>query len=384
MRIIARLNIGGPAIHVINLNAGLDCSRYAPLLVTGMEAPHEGSLKPQAVARRLRVAVLPELGREIDLAKDFATIWKLFRIIRREKPHIVHTHTAKAGFVGRAAARLAGAPVVCHTFHGHVLRGYFGPAKSRLFTLIEKFSACLSDRLITLSDLLKNDLIAMGIAHADKIMMAPLGLELKDFGRSQRGCGEFRSELKLDKAHKLVAVVGRLVKIKNIHLFIDAARIARQHAPEARFAVIGDGELRSELERHVHSIGMNNAVHFTGWRRDLANIYPDLDAVVNSSDNEGTPVSLIEAMAAGCPVVATKVGGVPDLLERGQFGRLTPQGDSCALAEAILEVFREPELTSEMVRKARDSVLKRYSIERLVSDMDQLYMSLLTAKGICL
>jgi glycosyltransferase involved in cell wall biosynthesis len=330
------------------------------------------------------MAVLPELGREINFAKDLATIWKLFRIIRREKPYIIHTHTAKAGFVGRVAARLAGVPVVCHTFHGHVLRGYFGPSKSRLFTLVEKFCACLSDRLITLSDLLKNDLIAMGVAHADRIVVAPLGLDLKDFGRSQRGCGRFRSELKLDKAHKLVAVVGRLVKIKNVHLFIDAARIVHQHAPEAHFAVIGDGELRSELERHARSIGMNNAVHFTGWRRDLANIYPDLDAVVSSSDNEGTPVSLIEAMATGCPVVAAKVGGVPDLLEHGQFGRLTPQGDSCALAEAILEIFRESELISEMVRKARETVLKRYSVERLISDMDQLYMSLLTAKGIYL
>jgi glycosyltransferase involved in cell wall biosynthesis len=330
------------------------------------------------------MAILPELGREIDFAKDLTTIWKIFRIIRRENPHIVHTHTAKAGFVGRVAARLAGVPVVCHTFHGHVLSGYFGPAKSRLFTLIEKFCACLSDRIITLSDLLKNELIAMGVAHADRIVAPPLGLDLKDFGGSQRGCGGFRSELKLDKAHKLVAVVGRLVKIKNIHLFIDAARIVRQHAPEAHFAVIGDGELRSELERHARSIGMNNAVHFTGWRRDLANIYPDLDAVVSSSDNEGTPVSLIEAMAADCPVVATSVGGVPDLLEHGQFGRLTPQGDPCALAEAILEVLREPEPTSEIVRKARETVLKRYSVERLISDMDRLYMSLLKAKGICL
>jgi glycosyltransferase involved in cell wall biosynthesis len=382
MRIIARLNIGGPAIHVINLNAGLASNRYAPLLVTGMEAPHEGSLKHHAVARGLRMAVLPELGREIDFAKDLSTVCKIFRIIRREKPHIVHTHTAKAGFVGRVAARLAGVPVVCHTFHGHVLRGYFVPAKSRLFTLVEKFCACLSDRVITLNDLLKNELMAMGVAHTDRIVVAPLGLDLKDFGQPQRGCGGFRSELKLRKEHKLVAVVGRLVKIKNIHLFIDAARIVRQHAPETHFAVIGDGEHRSELERHARSIGMSNAVHFTGWRRDLANIYPDLDAIVSSSDNEGTPVSLIEAMAAGCPVVATKVGGVPDLLEHGQFGRLTPQGDSCALAEAILKVLREPELTSEMARKARETVLKRYSIERLISDMDQLYMSLLTTKGI--
>jgi glycosyltransferase involved in cell wall biosynthesis len=382
LRVIARLNIGGPALHVVHLNAGLRA--FDSLLATGGEGPREGSMRDMATARGLRVETFPELGREIHPARDLAATWKLLRIMRREKPHIVHTHTAKAGFTGRIAARLAGAPVVCHTFHGHVLRGYFSPARSALFTLMERFCARLSDRLIVPSPLLKEELVELGVSRPERITVMPLGLELDRFARAAEGRrGGFRAEIGALPGQKLVGVVGRLVKIKNLGLFIDAARIVHGQDPGVRFALVGDGDEREALERRARAAGMGDYMHFTGWRRDLERVYPDLDAVALSSDNEGTPVSLIEAMAAGRQVVATRVGGVPDILEHGRLGRLIPPGIAEALARGITEALHAPE--EERLRTTREAqavALARYSADRLVADMERLYVELLRAKGV--
>lgn len=377
MRIISRMNIGGPAVHVVLLNDRLDCDRYDSLLVTGTEGASEGSLRDLAVARRLRLAVLPELGREIALGSDLRTLYQLYRLMRRERPQIVHTHLAKAGFVGRIAARLAGVPIVLHTFHGHTFRGYFSPAKTRVFLLLERFCARLSSRIITISARLRDEIAGFGVASPERIAIIPLGFELEPFASQRRGGGDFRRSLGLGSDAKLVAAVGRLVKIKNIPLFLDAAALVGRRLPEARFVLVGDGELRRELEERVEAMGLAEAVIFAGWRRDLPAVYADLDAVVISSDNEGTPASLIEAMAAGCPVVATRVGGVPDLVADGETGRVVPPGDAAALAGAILDLFGEPERTARMARLAQGRALERHHAGRLVADVDRLYRELL-------
>ena len=349
MRIISRMNIGGPATHVVLLNAGLDRRGYDCLLVTGSEGASEGSLRDLAVSSDLRLAMIPELGREIAPRSDLVTLVKLYRLMRRERPHVVHTHTAKAGFVGRIAARLAGVPVVLHTFHGHVFHGYFSPAKTRLYLLIERLGARLSTR-----------------HHHDQ--PSPAGRDrpvwrhqaangsksfrsASSWTRSRRSLaarGDFRRSLGLPADAKLVGAVGRLVPIKNIPLLLEAAALARQSDPSIRVVIVGDGELRDELEARADALGLGDAVVFAGWRRDLPSVYADLDAVVISSHNEGTPASLIEAMATGCPVIATRVGGVPDLIVDGETGRLVPPGDREALAAALLALFREPELTAQM------------------------------------
>jgi glycosyltransferase involved in cell wall biosynthesis len=381
MRIITRLNIGGPAIHVINLNAGLDSSRYKSLLVTGMEAESEGSFKDQALAKGLRMEVLPELGRELSLKNDWVTIWKLYHLMKRDRPQIVHTHTAKAGFVGRLAARLARVPVVCHTFHGHVLHSYFGSLKTRLFIKLEKFGARLSTRIITLSPSLREELVQLGVTHPDHVSEIPLGFNLKPFEEQVRNHGNFRKQLGVDEKTALVGAVGRLVKIKNLPLFLGAIARVRQVRSDIQFVLVGDGEERTALEELVHILGLEAAVHFTGWRQDLPQIYADLDAAVISSDNEGTPVSLIEAMSAGCPVIATRVGGVPDLLETGRLGILVPPGNPKALAEAILQVASDLRGTRERASLAKKRVIEKFSIKRLVGDMDQLYLELLQETG---
>jgi glycosyltransferase involved in cell wall biosynthesis len=382
MRIIARLNIGGPAIHVTNLNALMDSRRYRSILVTGIEGKHEGSMYDRVHDLGLRTVVIPELGREIEPANDISTVLKLYRVMRRERPDIVHTHTSKAGFVGRVAARLAGVPIVFHTFHGHVLKGYFGPVKSRLFVEIERFCAKLSDRILTLSTHLREELVDLRVTSRDHVTVVPLGLELGRFANQERHSGNLRKELGIAAEDRLIGAVGRLVKIKNIELFLKAAAEVHLNDHRIHFVLIGDGEERRSLESCAQSLGLDHVVHFTGWRRDLPQIYAGLDAVVISSDNEGTPVSLIEAMASGCPVVATRVGGVPDLLQNGDLGQLVPPRDPAALAQAIAKVIRNGREISVMAQRAKENMLERYALKRLIKDIDQLYQQALQRKGL--
>lgn len=378
MRIIARMNIGGPATHVTLLNEGLTRLGYECLLVTGMETAREGTLKDEIAARNLSMEIIPSLGREISLNQDLVTLLKLYQLMRQWQPDIVHTHTAKAGFIGRIAARLAGVPLVVHTFHGHVFHGYFNPIKTRFFIELEKFCAKLSDHIITISDRLKTEILEFGITYPEHIQIIPLGLELN---RLNTVCQSklFHQEFGLTPDIKLVGAVGRMVPIKNLHLFLDAAAIAHQQNPLIRFVLVGDGELRTELENYAEKLNISQVVIFAGWRRDLAQVYADLNAVVISSNNEGTPASLIEAMAAGCPVISTAVGGVPDFVKNGETGRLVPPRDPVALAAAMLNLFAEPQKTEQMAQKAKNMVLKQYNSERLVADIDSLYQSLINS-----
>jgi glycosyltransferase involved in cell wall biosynthesis len=381
MRIITRMNIGGATVHVVQLDAGLTAAGYDCLLVTGSEGASEGSMRDLALARRLRLADIPELGREIAPLSDLVALLKLYRLMRRERPHIVHTHLAKAGFLGRIAARLAGVPVVLHTFHGHVFHGYFSPAKTRVFLAMERFGARLSTRIITSSPRLREEIAGYGVTTPEHIAVIPYGFELDAFAAHPRGGGAFRRSLGIPERAKLVGAVGRLVPIKNLPLLLEAAALARQQQPDIHVVLVGIGELHKELEARVADLGMTGAVTFAGWQADLPSVYADLDAVVISSDNEGTPVTLIEAMAAGCPVVATRVGGVPDLIADGETGRLVPPRDREALAAALLALLADPQRTGQMASAARQSVLARYQVQRLVGDVDALYQELLRAAG---
>jgi glycosyltransferase involved in cell wall biosynthesis len=385
LRIIGRLNVGGPALHVVNLAAGLDAARYEQLLVVGTENEAEGSMLDFALSRGVKPHVIPEIVTAFSLTpRDIKALAKLFVLMRRQRPHIVHTHTAKAGLLGRLSARLAGVPVIVHTFHGHVLHGYYGPAKNRLLRLMERSLARFTDRLVTVSEEVKQDLVGYGVAAAEKITVISLGFDLEPFLASSTRRGEFRHELGLGDAVKLVGIVGRLFAIKNHRLFLEAAARIAAVNPAVRFVIVGDGALRHSLERQVKDLRIADRVLFTGWRRDLPRIYADLDILALSSDNEGTPVSAIEAMAAGCPVVATRVGGLPDLIDDHRTGRLVPAGDASALATAILELLDNSAKARELSRNATDGVRQRFTVNRLINDMDRFYTLLLDEKAISL
>jgi glycosyltransferase involved in cell wall biosynthesis len=263
-----------------------------------------------------------------------------------------------------------------------VLDGYYGPVKNALLRRIEQSLAWLSDRLVTVSEQVKNDLISYRVAKAEKISVVPLGFDLDPFLNAHAHQSEFRRELGFADHHKLIGIVGRIFPIKNHALFLDAAARISARERNARFIIVGDGVLRPMLEKQASHLGIADRVLFTGWRRDLPRICADLDALVVSSDNEGTPVSAIEAMASSCPVVATRVGGLPDLIEDHKTGRLIPPRDAEALASAVLVLLTSPRIARTIGQNAQESVHQRFTVQRLFRDIDNLYTQLLAEKSI--
>jgi glycosyltransferase involved in cell wall biosynthesis len=381
VRLFSRLNIGGPSVHVILLTAGLTARGYRTRLVVGQETAQEGNLRDLAAEKGVPCERLDALGREIRVISDIRALWGLYRVIRDFRPSVVHTHAAKAGLLGRVAARLAGVPVVVHTYHGHVLRGYFGPVKTAVFRALEALLSRLSDALIAVSEAVKEDLVELSVARAERIRVVPLGLDLERFTEALPR-GGLRTATGVSADVPLVGMVGRLVPIKDVPTFLRAAAFVREARPDVRFALVGDGEEREALERTTEQLGLTGALSFHGWRRDMEAVYGDLDVVVNSSRNEGTPVALIEALASARPVVATRVGGTADLLGGGAFGLLVPPEDPQALAAAILGVLDEPQAAQRRALRGRAQVLVKHGAARLVDDIDRLYRELLSAKGV--
>ncbi|MBZ0258047.1 glycosyltransferase, partial [bacterium] len=305
VRIIARLNVGGPAIHVILLTHGLNPDKFETVLVSGVEAPEEGDMHHLADEKGVKPFIIPNLGRELNPWRDINTLWQLYKLIRREKPDIVHTHTAKAGTVGRIAALLAGVPIIIHTFHGHVLHGYFGKLKTALFRGIERFLAARSSKVIAVSEKVRQDLLKYGVGDEDKVIKIPLGLELEPFRHPAPDARQrLRNEWGLSDGDFAVGMVARMVPIKrHVDLFNAIPAVLEKH-PNTYFIIVGDGELRPELETQANELGISHRLVFTGFRDDRADIYSAVDLVALTSGNEGLPVAVIEALSAGKPVMA--------------------------------------------------------------------------------
>jgi glycosyltransferase involved in cell wall biosynthesis len=373
-RVIARLNVGGPAQHVILLAAGLDPSRFRSTLITGVPDPDEGDLSPLARSQGITPVVIPSLGRAIRPGRDLAALGRLVALFRTLCPDLVHTHTAKAGALGRVAARLAGVPVVVHTFHGHILEGYFSPALTRLFLGIERALARRTDRIVTVSPRVRASLLARGIGRPEQVEVVPLGLPLQRFAAAAPGRACLRQRLAIPRDAPLLGIIGRLVPIKN-HPALFAA-LTREETRGAHLLVVGDGERRTALEALARDLGLAGRVHFLGWRGDLEAILPELDVVICCSRNEGTPVALIEAMAAGVPVLSTDVGGVGDLLTHGQTGWLVPSEDPAALARGIRDLLADPAGRQRLVAAARPAALQAHSAEGLIQRIEAMYTAL--------
>lgn len=380
LRIIARLNVGGPALHVSYLTKGLDERGYETVLAAGVVAEGEGSM--EYVARDLGVAPvpMPELQREIAFGVERRAVTAVRELIREHRPHIIHTHTAKAGAIGRTAAMLAGRdrpPVVVHTFHGHVLRGYFGPVKTAAFRQIERRLARSTDALIAVSPEVRDDLVALGVAPASKIAVIRLGLDLASRTQVEPGVREsLRRELGVPEGRFLVGWLGRMTEIKCVDVLIEAAALAYAAGADLDLVLVGDGPLRPALEAHAMAVGLADRVHFLGFHEDVAPIYAAVDAVALTSANEGTPVTVIESLAAGKPVVATAVGGVPDVVREGETGFLVPVGNTAALADRFVRLATDRALGAALGARGAE-VLSRYAVPRLLDDVDELYRSLL-------
>lgn len=373
-RVITRLNIGGPARHVDILCTDLS-SRFSTVLYTGRTGTGEGEM----TSAHHRVEIVPGLAREVTPIGDAQALWHLIRAFQGTRPQIVHTHTAKAGTLGRVAARLTRTPLVVHTYHGHSLKGYFGPLKQRLYLEIERYLARHTDALIAVSSAVKDELMTMGIGSEHKWRVIPLGLKLDELLGSTRDTTSSRRSLGLPVQGPVVGIVGRLTAIKDHATFLAAASLIARKT-EASFAIVGDGDLRSELEKMAQRLGVGSKVRFLGWVKDLPALYSSLDVVVLTSRNEGTPVALIEAMAAGRPVVSTAVGGVPDCVPP-QAGILVPPGNPGSICQAVVEILEDEAIARKMGVSGQEWVADRYSSQRLVTDVQALYEELLGKEG---
>ena len=394
VRMITRLNIGGPAIHAALLSTSMDPDRFSTCLVVGTPDATEGDLSDLVQQNQGRVVHLKTLHRAIHPWHDLCSLVTLVRILNTERPQILHTHMAKAGALGRLAGllynafghgRQPGARVVLiHTFHGHVLDGYFPVWVTRVFVIIERWFARRTDRLIAVSQSIQDVLLEKGIGRREQWQVIPLGFDLSAFGKLPLSNGT--SSIR-------VGLIGRLVPIKNPALFLEAlAKVHQQRLGVlASGIIVGDGPLRPSLEREVTRLGLDGLVRLVGWQRDLPAVYSDLEATCVTSWNEGTPVAMIEAMAAGRTVVATDVGGVRDLLTDpsqppvsiapGGFsmtnrGVLVRAGDADGLAAALTTVATDAPLRRSLGEAARAYVMRRFGQERLLRDMTELYDAL--------
>ena len=401
LRIIARLNIGGPAIHVAVLTHGLDPTIFESTLIAGTVSRFEGDMTYLVDTSDRKPIIISELQRELNLKKDVKSLFRLLKILGQEKPDIVHTHTAKAGAIGRIAVFLHNLThtrkvLAVHTFHGHVFRGYFSKLQSLFFVGAERMLAKITDVIITLSEGQKSELrLRYHIARANKFRNVNLGFDLQPFLSAERSGGQFRKSLGVDGNSILIGIVGRLVPIKNHKVFLKAAKLFLEENPDIRiiFLIVGDGELRNDLMAYCKQQGLSRYVRFCGWQTDLPKVYADLDILALSSINEGTPVSIIEAMASSVPVISTDAGGVRDLLgatvqhvssngfQVRERGILCEQGNAEALAAGLgYLVENHSRLKTEMSERARLFVEQNFLKERLLQDMESLYLELM-AKG---
>lgn len=360
---------------------GLNQFGYETTLVVGSPEHSEGSLDDWARSRGAKLHVLPTFQAAISPLKDLVTLCKLWVLFRRERPDIVHTHTFKAGLVGRLAALLAGVPQMVHTYHGHLLSGYWSGTKTRLVIWAERGLAFFTDRLIAVSPRVGQDLVDAKIARPEQLEIVELGFDIADIERQTALPARLRDDLGLDEGALLVGIVGRLVPVKAVDLFLRAMAPLFAKYPQLHVAVLGDGTERQKLESLAREISPR--IHFTGWRRPVVSDLSDLDLCVCSSRNEGTSVSIIEAVIAGVPVISTRVGGMGDLLGQGRWGKLVDFGELPLRVgiEEMIRVLTDPSDTAcqKLVQQtsfASEFFKNRFSVERLLQNIDTIYLNL--------
>ena len=380
LRIIARLNMGGPALHVTYLTRDLASRGYSTTLMAGGVDHGEDSMTYVAEEAGVSLVHVPQLHRDLAPVRDSVSVRRIVQEIRRFRPHILHTHTAKAGAVGRVAAMLAGEarpPITVHTFHGHVLRGYFDPVRTEFFRETERRLARHTTHLIAVSPQVRDELLKLGVGSPDQFSVIRLGIELEKRVTAERSRAELRRLFGIPDDRFVVGWIGRMTSIKRVHDVVSAFAAIRRRGIEATLCLVGDGPDRAAVEKLAHDLGVIRDILFVGYQRDVASYYSFIDTLILASANEGTPVVAMEALVAGRPVVSTRVGGVPDVVTDGVDGILCDPGDVDALADALGELATDPGLRAQLGRPGRANMLARYSVERLVDDVDSLYRTLL-------
>jgi glycosyltransferase involved in cell wall biosynthesis len=367
---------------------------FDTILVIGGKEDHEQDADFLATANNIEPTCISEMKRSISPYNDWAAYNKLKKLIKEFKPDIVHTHAAKSGALGRLAAKHSNVPVIVHTFHGHIFHSYFNSLKTNFFIRSERYLAGLSDAIVAISDVQKKELSGdFRIAAPDKFQVIPLGLDLDNFIINQdEKRHQFRTEFGLDDETVAIGIIGRLVPIKNHFLFLKGLKYVLDNTSiKVKAFIVGDGESRTAIQQMANSLGIKYTKHtdsihpdpliFTSWRTDVDTIFAGLDIIALTSLNEGTPVSLIEAQAAGKPIVSTRVGGIADVVLENKTALLSEIVDEKAFSNNLLMLVNDPSLRRKFSNAGKDYVISKFSYHRLVNDMSGLYHELLDKKN---
>jgi glycosyltransferase involved in cell wall biosynthesis len=389
LRIINRFNLGGPTYNVSYLSKFLSPD-YETLLVGGMKDSSEDSSEFIVAKLGLTPTIIPNMRREISPLNDYHAYKKLVAIIKEFKPDIVHTHASKAGTLGRLAAINCNVPIVLHTFHGHVFHSYFGKLKTRFYKAIERYLAKKSTMIVAISEKQKQELtIEHKIAPPNKCAVIPLGFDLSRFEVNQSNKRiQFRTKHNIAKNDIAIGIIGRLVPIKNHILFLKALKYVLDNtSKQVKAFIIGDGELYNDIRLEATRIGIGynkpneyhhqKPLYFTSWMRDVDVAYAGIEIVALTSFNEGTPVSLIEALAAGKSVITTNVGGIENIISHNKTGLLIPVNEEALFSQSLLKLVEDDEFRNNIGSVGKHDILKRYSYSRLVEDMKTFYDKLL-------
>ena len=384
LHIITRLDMGGSAQNTL-LNCQELSDKYEMVLVYGLS--HESRMTDlekriieggisEAKTQGVKVIALPAMVRSIRPVKDFKALLSLVWLIFKEKPDIVHSHSSKAGILGRMAAKIVGVPHIIHTPHGHVFYGHFGFLASKIFLWVEKVFSRLTDRIVALTDGEKNDYINLSVCSPDKLLKIHSGVDLKQFMQPNGNLAEKRRSLGLEQKEAVIGFVGWLIPIKGPEYLLKAMDYIWPEHPETSLVMVGKGDLDVDLRAEALRKNVNGKVKFLGWREDIDEIMPIFDMLVLPSLNEGMGRVLVEAMAAGKPVVASRVGGIPDLVRHGETGYLVPPADEKALANGIKKLLDDPGRAKQMGQQGKE-YCRQFSLEAMIEKLDDLYSDLI-------
>lgn len=366
------MNIGGPSYHVVNCTKELCNFGYETRLLSGMPNNNEGSMLHLAKENNISVKIIDGLGRAISPINDLKALLQIIKEIKEFKPQIIHTHTTKAGILGRLAALICGVPHIYHTYHGNVFKGYFSKLFTQSIIGIERIFATFSTNIIALTPNLAEELQQLlRLKNLGKIKIIPLGLDLKRFLDKPRKSTNWRESIGLTQEEILIGIVARLVPIKNHSLLVSSMNILTKSFPNLHLAIIGMGEEEDNLRALTNELNLTEKIHFCGISNKMEDIYSDLDLLVLCSKNEGTPVVIIEALAAGCPVAATNVGGVAELFQNSKSGFLLPLEEK-AFTNKLFEILKT--IKNESVNEnTRKQITEYYSVQKLAANLNKLY-----------
>jgi glycosyltransferase involved in cell wall biosynthesis len=382
IHVITRLNVGGAALHVLQLAREQQQRGQDVLVVAGTLAAGEESMEYVAAELGVSVQALPTLQREVSVRADGAAIRELRNLIRTRRPDVLHTHTSKAGATGRVAALLSGRGrphAVVHTYHGHVLSGYFTPRRQRVFKLVEGLLARTTDALVAVSSEVRDDLVAYGVAPAERVVVVPYGFDLPELSAADdEARSRIRGELGVEEETFVVGWAGRLTEIKRPLDLVGTLRSLVDLGVDAVLVLVGDGEDREATEALARRLGIEDRCRLVGFQQGMRGWYAAFDATLITSANEGTPVVAIESLAAERPVVATRAGGTATVVTDGESGFLESVGDTEALAGRLAELANDPELRSNLGRHGSADVRARFATGRMADELDAVYRKALT------